>query len=255
MGLRFASLGSGSAGNALVVEACGTRVLMDCGFTIAETSRRLGRLGLAPQDLDAVLVTHEHSDHLGGVPRFAARHGLPVHLTRGTSLCLPAAFPAELIRMVDPHAVFAIGELQVDPIAVPHDAREPVQYAFSDGNSRLGVATDLGCGTPHVEEKLSGCDALVLECNHDRGLLEAGSYPRGLKERISGRLGHLENAAAAGILARLDRSRLHHVIAAHLSRENNSPALAAAALASVLGCAPDEVGVASQEEGFGWREI
>lgn len=255
MGLRFASLGSGSAGNALVVEVRGTRVLMDCGFTIAEASRRLGRLGLEPRDLDAVLVTHEHSDHLGGVPRFAARHGLPVHLTRGTSLCLPATFPSELVRIVDPHAVFTVGELQVDPIAVPHDAREPVQFAFSDGDVRLGVATDLGCGTPHVEAKLSGCDALVLECNHDGGMLEAGSYPRGLKDRISGRLGHLENGVAAEILSRIDRSRLRHVIAAHLSRENNRPELAASALAGVLGCSPAAVAVATQEEGFGWRQI
>lgn len=255
MGLRFASLGSGSSGNGLVVEARGTRVLMDCGFTIAETTRRLGRLGLAPADLDAVLVTHEHSDHLGGVPRFAARHGLPVHLTRGTALCLPQTFPPELVRLIDPHAAFAIGGLQVDPIAVPHDAREPVQYAFTDGHARLGVATDLGCSTPHVEEKLSGCDALVLECNHDGALLEAGAYPQSLKARISGRLGHLENSVAAEILARIDRSRLRHVIAAHLSRENNRPELAAAALAGVLGCPPDEVAVASQDDGFAWRDI
>lgn len=255
MGLRFASLGSGSSGNGLVVEAGGTRVLMDCGFNVAETGRRLARLGLEPSDLHAVLVTHEHSDHLGGVPRFAARHGLAVHLTRGTALSLPMEFPPALVRFIDPHSAFSIGAVWVDPIAVPHDAREPVQYAFSDGKARLGVVTDLGCSTPHVEEKLSGCDALVLECNHDGAMLEAGSYPRGLKDRIAGRLGHLENGVAAEILSRIDRSRLRHVIAAHLSRENNRPELAAAALAGALGCAPDWVAVASQDEGFDWREI
>lgn len=255
MGLRFASLGSGSSGNGLVVECGRTRVLLDCGFTLGESDRRLARLGLKPTDLDAILVTHEHSDHLGGVARLASRHGLPVHLTRGTALSLPEAFAAEQVCLLDPHTPFSIGDLHIDPIAVPHDAREPVQFAFSDGAVRLGVATDLGCSTPHVEAKLSGCDALVLECNHDGGLLEAGTYPRSLKQRISGRLGHLENGVAAELLSRVDRSRLRHVIAAHLSLENNRPELAAAALAGVLGCAPDWVSIASHDEGFDWREI
>lgn len=255
MGLRFASLGSGSTGNGLVVESGRTRVLLDCGFTLVESERRLARLGLEASQLDAILVTHEHSDHLGGVARLALRHSLTVHLTRGTALSLPDAFPSEQVSLLDPHAPFSIGELLIDPIAVPHDAREPVQFAFSDGRARLGVATDLGCSTPHVEAKLSGCDALVLECNHDEGMLESGGYPRALKQRISGRLGHLENSAAAQLLSRLDRSKLRHVIAAHLSRENNRPELAAAALAGVLGCLPDWVSIASHDEGFDWREI
>lgn len=255
MGLRFASLGSGSSGNGLVVESGRTRVLLDCGFTLGESERRLARLGLKPTDLDAIVVTHEHSDHLGGVARLATRHGLPVHLTRGTALSLPEAFPAEQLCLLDPHTPFSIDDLHVDPIAVPHDAREPVQFAFSDGSVRLGVATDLGCSTPHVEAKLSGCDALVLECNHDGGMLESGNYPRSLKQRISGRLGHLENGVAAELLSRVDRSRLRHVIAAHLSRENNTPELAATALASVLGCSADWVVIASHDEGFDWREI
>ncbi len=255
MGLRFASLGSGSSGNGLVVESGRTRVLLDCGFTLGESERRLARLGLKASELDAILVTHEHSDHIGGVARLASRHGLTVHLTRGTALSLPEAFPPQQVSLLDPHAPFSIGELFIDPIAVPHDAREPVQFAFSDGRARLGVATDLGCSTPHVEAKLSGCDALVLECNHDGDMLESGGYPRALKQRISGRLGHLENAAAAELLSRVDRSKLRHVIAAHLSRENNRPELAAAALAGVLGCSPDWVSIASHDEGFGWREI
>jgi phosphoribosyl 1,2-cyclic phosphodiesterase len=254
MALRFASLGSGSSGNGLVVERGRTRLLLDCGFTIAETTLRLARAGLAPGDLAGIVVTHEHTDHLGGVARFARRHAIPVHLTQGTALSLPEDFPAVLLRYVDPHAPFEVGDLRVDPFPVPHDAREPVQFVFTDGATRLGVVTDLGMSTAHVEEKLSGCDALVLECNHDLEMLQAGSYPYPLKQRIAGRFGHLDNGAAAALLARLDRSRLKHLIAAHLSAQNNTPSLAVAALATAIGCAESWIGVATQDGGFDWRE-
>jgi phosphoribosyl 1,2-cyclic phosphodiesterase len=130
-----------------------------------------------------------------------------------------------------------------------------VQFVLSDGLRRLGVLTDLGTPTPHVIDTLSGCDALVLECNHARDLLWSGGYPRWLKARIAGPLGHLDNDAAAGLLAALDRSRLRHVIAAHLSEQNNRPELARAALAGALGCEPDWIGLATQADGFDWREL
>lgn len=255
MALRFASLGSGSSGNGLVVERGRTRLLLDCGFTIAETTARLGRLGLAPRDLAAILVTHEHTDHLGGVARFAKRHAIPVHLTRGTALSLPLDFPASLVRFIDPHAAFAVEEILVDPFPVPHDAREPVQFAFGDGDRRLGVATDLGMSTPHVEEKLTRCDALVLECNHDLDLLAGSDYPASLKARIAGRFGHLHNEGAAALLATIDVSRLQHVVAAHLSQQNNTPAKARSALARALACAEDWIGIADQASGFAWRAL
>jgi phosphoribosyl 1,2-cyclic phosphodiesterase len=252
--LRFTSLGSGSAGNALVVENGKTRVMMDCGFSIAETRQRLERAGLVPSDITAIVVTHEHDDHLGGVARFAKRYAIPVYLTRGTSQWLPEDFPAVLVRYIDSHSPFAVEGLAVEPFPVPHDAREPVQYTFSDGARRVGVVTDLGCITQHVVAKLSGCEALVIECNHDLDMLMGGAYPPSLKQRVAGRFGHLDNAGARYLVECVDRTRLRHLIAAHLSQQNNTPALARRALALAAGCEEDWIGVADQAEGFGWRD-
>ena len=254
--MRFASLGSGSEGNGLVVEAGGTRILIDCGFGVRGTARRLGRLGLAPSSLTAILVTHEHTDHIGGVPAFAARHGIPVWATFGTLAAVSERFEGmPHVYGFDSHERFSIGALEIAPITVPHDAREPVQYVVGDGVRRLGVLTDIGTSTAHVEACLSGCDALVLECNHDLGMLERSDYPPSLKQRISGRLGHLHNEAAAALLAALDTTRLQHVIAAHLSKQNNTPDHARAALAGALGCAAEWNGIADQATGFDWRTL
>jgi phosphoribosyl 1,2-cyclic phosphodiesterase len=252
--LRFASLGSGSSGNGLVVEVGNTRVMMDCGFTLADTKERLARVGLTPRDLTAIVVTHEHDDHMGGVARLAKRYAIPVYLTRGSAQWLPEDFPAVLVRLIDSHTALAIGDLSVEPFPVPHDAREPVQFAFSDGDARLGVVTDLGCITQHVVDKLSGCRALVIECNHDIDMLMTGPYPPSLKQRVASRFGHLDNSAARHLVECLDRSRLRHLIAAHLSQQNNTPALARRALATAACCEDDWIGVAGQADGFAWRD-
>jgi phosphoribosyl 1,2-cyclic phosphodiesterase len=257
--MRFASIGSGSEGNGLVVEAGATRVMLDCGFALRETVSRLARIGLVPSDLAGIIVTHEHGDHGAGVFPLARRFGIPVWLTHGTLTAL-REFGSNVetkagVELIDSQAEFAIGGLQVQPFTVPHDAREPLQYVLSDGARRLGVLTDTGSSTAHIEASLSGCDALVLECNHDLDMLMNGDYPPALKARIAGGFGHLHNGASAAILAALDRRRLKHVIAAHLSQKNNTPKLARAALSAVLGCEPEWVSVASQEEGFGWRDL
>ncbi|MBA2689347.1 MAG: MBL fold metallo-hydrolase [Burkholderiales bacterium] len=253
--MRFASLGSGSEGNALVVEVGQTRLMMDCGFGLAECVYRLERLRLQPEDITAILITHEHSDHIAGAARFTRKYRTPVWLTHGTLPWLALEVRSELLHRFDSHSKFAIQDIEVHPFPVPHDAREPVQFVFSDGVCRLGVVTDLGSSTPHVEACLSGVDALVLECNHDLPLLMNGPYPDGLKQRVAGRFGHLDNGSAARLLERIDRRRLKHVLAAHLSRQNNRPELARTALAGALDCSEMWIGIANQAEGFAWRDV
>jgi phosphoribosyl 1,2-cyclic phosphodiesterase len=254
--MRFASLGSGSEGNALLVAVGQTQILMDCGFGLQDSISRLARLNVSPEQLSGIIVTHEHGDHIGGVARLARKFDLPVWLTHGTLRSQPPAF-ADTVRIheIDPHQMFAIGDLEIHPYPVPHDAAEPVQFVFSDGARRLGVLTDTGSSTPHIESILNGCDALVLECNHDSEMLKNGDYPYSLKQRVSGRLGHLNNQDAATILNRLDSGNLQHLIAAHLSRKNNTIPLAVRALCDVLDCEADWIQVATQETGLGWREI
>ena len=256
--MRFASLASGSSGNCLVAEAAGTVVMLDCGLALTETERRLERLGLAPAQVSAILITHEHGDHACGAFGFAAAHGVTVYLTHGTLAAMRAegqVLDGVRLAMVNGRQSFFVDGMAVQPFTVPHDAREPVQYVLSDGAARLGVITDVGTPTPHLEKNLSGLDALVLECNYDRDLLWGGGYPKWLKERIAGPFGHLDNRDSERLLGALDRSRLKHVIGAHLSQQNNRPELARAALARALGCEESWVGLASQDEGFSWRSI
>ncbi len=256
--MRFASLGSGSAGNALVVEVNNTRLMLDCGFSIKETTSRLARLNLNPEHLTGIVITHEHDDHAGGAFKFAAKHNIPVWLTYGTLKMSERYFPNQhnlQLHVIDSHTAFYVEDALVSPYPVPHDAREPVQFVFGDGNLRLGVLTDVGRTTAHIEQQLSGCDALVLECNHDSDMLRNGPYASSLKKRVGGEMGHLENSAAAELLAKLERSKLQHLIAAHLSAKNNTPLLAKAALANVAGCTLDWIGVADQILGFDWREV
>ena len=254
--MRFACLGSGSRGNALIVECGRTRLMLDCGYPVRETERRLERLGLAPGDLDAIVVTHEHSDHTAGVSKLARKYRLPLWLTHGTLQSMPGDVSnLPQINVIDSHSAFAIGDLQLLPFPVPHDAREPAHFVFYDGAHRLGVLTDTGASTSHIESMLSGCDALMLECNHDLELLMNGDYPPALKARVAGRYGHLDNDSAGELLAALDCGRLQHLIAAHLSQQNNTPELACAALARALCCAPEWIGVADQDLGFAWRQV
>lgn len=256
--MRFASIGSGSAGNAMVIEAGNTSLMLDCGFSTKETIARLQRLNVSPADLSGIVVTHEHDDHASGVFKLAAKFNIPVWLTYGTYKMSARYFPNDhdiVVNIVNSHEAFNIGDIQVQPYPVPHDAREPMQCVFFDGNHKLGVLTDVGRSTLHIERILSGCQALVLECNHDASMLHQGPYHQALKKRVGGDLGHLENNAAADILSKLDNSQLQHIISAHLSAKNNTPLLAKTALSHVLNCTLDWIGLADQQLGFGWRAM
>ncbi|MDO5087382.1 MAG: MBL fold metallo-hydrolase [Comamonadaceae bacterium] len=259
--LRFRSLASGSAGNATLVEAASgattTRVLIDCGLGARQLTARLAAAGLAPADLHAIFITHEHGDHVGCAPAFAARHGIALWTSPGTwqALGQPALPDARLLHWAHDGAPCAVGDVLITPFTVPHDARQPLQLTCTDGARRLGLLTDLGHVTPHALRHLNGCEALLLECNHDPDLLAASHYPPFLKRRIAGPHGHLSNAQAAAALAALHHDGLHTVAAAHLSERHNRPALAQAALAGALGCAPADVLCLTPEAGGPWLSV
>lgn len=257
--MRFCSLGSGSSGNATVVEAghgaAATRVLIDCGFSLRELEFRLQRAGLEVAQLSAVFVTHEHADHVGCCVSLARRHGVPLWMSRGTWRALDIADVPEQLRFARDGETIDIGALQLLPYTVPHDALEPLQLCCTDGATRLGMLTDAGSTTPHLQQSLQDCHALLLECNHDRALLAASHYPASLKQRIGGRLGHLANDVAAQILAEVHSHRLQHLVAAHLSEVNNRPVMARAALSAAVGAAASEVIVADPRTGFDWLTI
>jgi phosphoribosyl 1,2-cyclic phosphodiesterase len=257
--LRACSLGSGSSGNALVVEARDgasvTRVLVDDGFNLRQLGRRLERAGLTLHDIDAVLVTHEHSDHVGGVARYACKAGVPVYASEGTARAAGLHAAGVQWRELVSGVRQEVGALVIDPFEVPHDAAEPLQFVFGDGGRWLGLLTDAGVTTPVMLAALRRVDALVLECNHDEHMLRTGPYAPFLKARIAGARGHLSNAQAAGLLQELDCARLAWVAAAHLSAQNNTHELAREALAAVLGCTGAEICVADQDDGLDWRVV
>lgn len=253
-GIRFSYLGSGSRGNSALVESGDTCVMVDCGFSVAATEARLARLGRSMDDVDALLVTHEHSDHIGGVARLARRYAVPVWMTPGTWGAAPDRDIPHL-NLFNCHAPFEVGDLRVQPLPVPHDAREPCQFVFSDGDRRLGILTDAGHVTRHMTSLLSGCDALVIECNHDLDMLMRGPYPHSVKRRVAGDHGHLNNEQAAALVETIDCKRLQHLVAVHISDTNNTRRLALEALAAALDTTEQELEAACQDNGLAWRQI
>lgn len=252
--LRFASLGSGSKGNGALIESGKTRILLDCGFSLGETERRLHRLGCPAHTLTAILVTHEHGDHAAGVGRLSRRYNLPVWLTVGTCHAMrDTRFSS--VHYINVHQALEINDLHITPFPVPHDAREPCQFVFGDGNHKLGILTDVGSHTPLILQMLQKLDALMLECNYDANMLANGPYPPSLKTRVAGRYGHLDNKQSTFLLEQIDLSALQHLVGMHLSENNNLPEYAHAALCSGAGCEQGWIQLANQSDGIDWLEV
>ena len=252
--MQFASLGSGSRGNSTLIEADGSAILIDCGFSMRETERRLQRLSREMQQITAILVTHEHGDHVRGVASLAKKYDIPVWSSRGT------AKAAELENLqqwncIDIHQIFEIDSIQIQPVPVPHDAKEPCQFIFSDGDWRIGLLTDTGSITPYIEQQYSACDAFILEANHDEDMLANGSYPSSLKHRVGGNFGHLNNSQARDLLTAIDTSKLQYLVASHISDKNNTVALARDKMSEALDMDASWIDVASQDEGLDWRVL
>lgn len=229
--------------------------MLDCGFTLRETERRLQRLGITPADISGLIVTHEHQDHVGGVFKFARRHKIPVWLSFGTHQAVQKDSEGVAVHFCRDGERLMIRDIEFTPYTVPHDAREPLQYVADDGQFKLGVLTDAGHPTSRMISALGGCDGLILECNHDREMLANSAYPPSLKRRIGGNYGHLANDATAEILRALDKSRLRTLIGAHLSQQNNTRELALDALNSAADPDRVHIQIACQEEGFHWIRL
>lgn len=257
--LRFRSLGSGSTGNAALVEATSggrtSRMLIDCGFGLKQLDLRLARAGLAATDIDAVFVTHEHGDHIGCAHSLSRRNRIPVWMSEGTWLATGGRDFEGLLNLARDDATFAVGDIEVQPFTVPHDAREPLQLRCTDGNRTLGVLTDLGHATAHVLARLGGVNALLLEFNHDSDLLANSAYPAFLKLRVGGNYGHLSNMAAADIARAVLHDGLRHVVAAHLSEQNNRPEIVRRLMAEALGGHESEMLTATAAEGSPWLDV
>ncbi len=233
-----------------MVEIGGELILVDCGFTLKQTEARLRRLGLAPGDLSAIVVTHEHVDHAGGVAALSHKYAIPVFASHGT---LKAARTEILGCAINTHNVFSIGAVAVVPVIVPHDAREPTQFVFEHRGVRIGVISDLGQITPFVEEQYRHCHGLMMESNHDRQMLLRGRYPERVKRRIAGNLGHLSNEQAAAFLEAVGNPGLR-VVVGHVSHENNHPDLLEEAFAGLRN-EVQHLTFATQDDGVGWVRV
>jgi len=252
--VRFCSIGSGSKGNGTLIQKGETCVLIDNGFTLKEFENRLAQKGLTPLNLSAILITHEHSDHIKGVGPLARKYRIPVYCSHGTAQ-YDGLGSIPSLKVIDSHANFEVGQLVITPVVVPHDAREPTQFVVSDGEFRVGVLTDLGSLTPHIIEQYRHCHGLLIETNHDVAMLRRGPYPPKLKVRVEGNLGHLNNEQAAHFLTQIEQKQLQFVVATHISEQNNQRELAINSISAALNCRSDWVIMADQEVGFDWCEL
>jgi phosphoribosyl 1,2-cyclic phosphodiesterase len=256
--MRFTSLGSGSKGNATVIDCNDTLILIDCGFSVRETEKRLNKLGLEASDLSAILVTHEHTDHIRGVLPLARKHQLTVMMTAGTSKTLKDPSGVDL-KLINSDSEINVGGFRVRPISVPHDAREPVQYILRGAGVSLGILTDLGSITPYVVSSYRCCDGLLLEANHDTAILANGPYPPSIKARVGGDWGHLNNQQALHLLQKIEHNRLQQLVLGHISQQNNTLELVRTALVEKLVAESDlqlsSIHYAAQQQDVIWHQL
>jgi len=226
--------------------------MIDNGFSTKETDKRMAKLGVCGDDVSAILVTHEHGDHLGGVARYARRYNIPVWASHGTAAMIKKM---DTVQCFNSHKAFDLGAFSVEPVLVPHDAREPTQFVFRSNNLKLGVMTDTGSITQHIVDVLSDCDALLLECNYDREMLLNGAYPESLKRRVLGDWGHLDNLQAIALLQQLDTDKLQHLVLAHVSEKNNSHDLVLDSVSMAIQRDRAWLQVIDQDDGLAWCEL
>lgn len=243
-------LASGSKGNSLFVSCRNSSILIDAGLSGIEIERRLNAVNISPESLSAIIITHEHSDHVKGAGILSRRFNLPVYITKKTYEACRGLGKIEALCLFECGKPFQIGKILVSPFSISHDATDPSGLTMEYNGEKIGIATDLGIVTSLVKEHLKNSNILYLESNHDPDMLINGSYPWHLKQRIKGRTGHLSNLDAAGLLSELETDALKHVILAHLSEENNCPEKAVQEISKTLNgsnialhvAGPDKVG-------------
>lgn len=248
--MQFCCLGSGSKGNATLIRYENTTLMIDCGFSVKYTLARMAEMQCAITDIDAILVTHEHSDHINGVSNIACRFNIPVYATRGTART-GKLDKINGVQWIELDTEFTIGGIIISPVSVPHDACEPCQFIFKAGGKKLGVMTDLGSVSPHVCNAYNNCNALLLEANHDIDMLWAGNYPPSLKHRVASDWGHLSNSQAMQYLQNIDLDILNTLVLGHISEQNNSFELVKKQF-STFEQKIDNVIYATQQQGFSW---
>ena len=256
--MQFCSLGSGSQGNSFLVRHDNSCILIDCGFGLAETEKRLERHQVNPNDINAILLTHEHEDHVKGAFSLSNKYELPIYLTHGTyRMCEKrnkSSFNIDFKFIVN-KKIFNINNLSITPITVPHDAREPVQFKFVTKESNFAIITDLGFGSEYLLRSISNLNSIVIECNHEDTMLNESDYPESLKNRIGSKYGHLNNKEAARILQSIKKNNLNFIGAAHLSEKNNDPNLVKRDLSSAVSKDESFIKIIDQDDGLNWTTV
>lgn len=242
MAINFIPIASGSSGNCIFIGTENTKILIDAGISGKKIEKALEDINICLTDIDAILVTHEHSDHIDGVGIISRRYNIPVYATNGTwenMLHKVGKIPKINKNLIYPNEKFILNDLCIYPFPVPHDAKEPICYSVFYKNYKISILTDLGHITKDVIENIKHCNILFVESNHDVNMIKNSSYPYILKQRILGKYGHISNETAGQLLACVINDKLENVFLGHLSKENNTPDLAYLTVTSIL----DEFGI------------